>query len=48
MCYLPMYPAEMEDKKNASSQASAKSAGGKVEALKFRLNSLGGSDELRF
>ena len=35
-------------KKNASSQASAKSAGGKVEALKFRLNSLGGSDELRF
>ncbi len=35
-------------KKNASSQASAKSAGRKVEALKFRLNSLGGSDELRF
>lgn len=35
-------------KKNASSQASAKAAGGKVEALKFRLNSLGGSDELRF
>lgn len=35
-------------KKNASSQASAKAAGRKVEALKFRLNSLGGSDELRF
>lgn len=35
-------------KKNASSQASAKSTGRKVEALKFRLNSLGGSDELRF
>lgn len=35
-------------KKNASSQASAKAAGGKVEALKFRLNSLGGSDELMF
>ena len=35
-------------KKNASSQASAKSAGGKVEALKFKLNSIGGDDELRF
>ena len=35
-------------KKNAASQTSAKSVGGKVEALKFRLNSLGGSDELRF
>lgn len=35
-------------KKNAASQTSAKSTGRKVEALKFRLNSLGGSDELRF
>ena len=35
-------------KKNASSQASAKSTGRKVEALKFKLNSIGGDDELRF
>lgn len=35
-------------KKNASSQTSAKSVGRKVEALKFKLNSLEGDDELRF
>lgn len=35
-------------KKNAASQTSAKSVGRKVEALKFKLNSLGGDDELRF
>lgn len=34
--------------KNAASQTSAKSVGRKVEALKFKLNSLGGDDELRF
>ena len=35
-------------KKNAASQTSAKSVGRKVEALKFKLNSIGGDDELRF
>lgn len=35
-------------KKNAASQTSAKSVSRKVEALKFKLNSLGGDDELRF
>lgn len=34
--------------KNAVSQTSAKSVGRKVEALKFKLNSIGGDDELRF
>lgn len=34
--------------KNAASQTSAKSVGRKVEALKFKLNSIGGDDELRF